>query len=317
MIFSFKLAMEIAKKSRPHIIYGYEIFGAFPAYMLSRILRTPLVLRFQGTILYPHLGKKSLLPLFHHVLAFKVPADHIIIDNDGTYGDLVARSLKVPEKRIKLWMLGVDKAMYPTVNPLVLKEKLGLPKNAKVIMSICRLADWKRVDRLIKAVPHMVEKRKDAFIVIVGEGSEKARLKNLAYKLKISKYVKFIGHIPYRDIPNYLAIADVFVTLQDLTCLSANTLEAMVCGKCIIALNSGNTRHVIKNNQNGILLNYSELHLLPHFLLELLADEKQRTLLANNAKRYAINNFWTWEERVEAEIKLFKKLTRERTRGTL
>lgn len=115
MILSFKEALKVAKKNRPDIVYGYEIYGALPAYVLSRLFRIPLILRFQGTILYPHLGKKSLFLLFHHVLAFKLPADFLIITDDGTYGDLVAKYLKTPEKKVKLWMNGVEKDMRPTV----------------------------------------------------------------------------------------------------------------------------------------------------------------------------------------------------------
>jgi len=308
MIYSFKLAVEIAKKSRPHIIYGYEIFGAFPAYMLSRILRTPLVLRFQGTILYPHLGKKSLLPFFHHVFAFKIPADFLIITNDGTYGNLVAGCLKIPEKKIKFWMNGIDKYMHPTANVLLLKEKLGLPKTAKVVISICRLAGWKGVHRLIEAVPYVIKKRKDVFFVIVGDGSEKVRLKDLADKLSISDYVKFVGQIPHKDLPNYFAIGDVYVTLQDLSCLSASLMEAMVCGKCVVALNTGDTGKVLKNDENGILLNYSQLKFLPDVLLRLLEEDECRAELGRKAEEFALKNFWTWDERANEEIKLVEEL---------
>jgi glycosyltransferase involved in cell wall biosynthesis len=308
MVFSFGKALKIAKKTRPDIIYGYEIFGALPAYFLSRIFRTPLITRFQGAILYPHLGKKSLLLFFHHILAFKVPADFLIIDNDGTYGDQVARCLRVPGKRIKFWMLGVNKDMHPTINSLILKERLGLYQNAKIILSIGRLASWKRVDRLIEAVPHVVEKRKDVFFVIAGEGSEKAKLKHLARKLNVSNHVDFVGHVSYENIPNFLAIADIFVTLQDLTCLSANLMEAMAYGKCVLALDAGDVKKVLKNGENGVLLEYSQLKLLPKVLLELTGNDAYRTKLGRKAKDYAAKNFWTWDERADKEISLVEEL---------
>ena len=129
--------------------------------------------------------------------------------------------------------------------------------------------------------------------------------------LSVSKYVRFIGHVLHENIRKYYAIADIYVTLQDISCLSASLLEAMICGDCIIALNTGDTRQVIKNNQNGILLNYSELNSLPSVLLELLNNEKYRRMLANNAKKFAINKVWTWEKRADAEIKLVERLIQE------
>ncbi len=308
MVFSFRKTLEIAKKTRPDIIYGYEIFGALPAYFLSRIFRTPLITRFQGTVLYPHLGKKSLFLLFNQILAFKVPADFIIITDDGTHGDLVAKSLKVSEKKVKFWMNGLDKDMHPTVDLLALKEKLGLPAAAKVIISVCRLAGWKGVHRLIETVPGVVEKRKDVFFVIVGEGSERDRLKLLANGLSISNHVKFVGHVPHEDLPNYLGIADIYVTLQDLSCLSASLVEAMVCGKCVVALNTGGIKKILKNGKNGVLLELSQLKSLSDVLLALLENENYRVELGRKAKEYAMKNFCTWDERASLEMKLVEEL---------
>lgn len=191
---------------------------------------------------------------------------------------------------------------------MALKEKLGLSTTDRVIISLCRLADWKGLHRLIEAVPYVVRKRKDVFFVIMGEGSERDRLEHLANKLNISNYVKFVGHILHEDVPNYLAIADVYVTLQDLSCLSASLMEAMICGKCVVALNSGGTSKVLKNGENGMLLNYSQLRFLPKVLLHLLEEDERRVELGRKAKEYAMKNLWTWDERANEEIRLVKEL---------
>ena len=308
MILSFKKALQIAKKNKPDVVYGYEIFGALPGYVLSKLLRVPLILRFQGTILYPHLGKKSILPFFVHVVAFKIPADLIVITNDGTRGDLVAKYLRVPERRIRFWFNGLSNMSRQTIDSSLLKNKLALPSNAQIVMSICRLEDWKGVHRLIEAAPDVVEKRKGVFFVIVGDGSEKERLKDLANRLKVADHVIFADHVSHTDIFSYLSIADVYVTLQDLSCLSASLMDAMICGRCIVALNTGDTQKVLKNQKNGVLLEFSQLKLLPVVLLELLENDAYRVELGRKAKEYALRNFWTWDERANKEIRLVEEL---------
>ena len=309
MILSLKKAFQIAKKNKPDVVYGYEIYGALPGYVLSKLLRVPLILRFQGTILYPHLGKKSILPLFVHVLAFKIPADFLIITNDGTQGDVVAKCLRVPEKRIKFWFNGVNKMPTQTTTSSLLKSKLALSSSAQVVMSVCRLAGWKGVHRLIEAAPYVLKRRKDVFFVIVGDGEEKRRLMRLANSLNVADHVIFAGHVPHNDIPSYLSIADVYVTLQDLSCLSASLMDAMICGRCIVALNTGGTRKVLKNGKNGILLELSQLKFLPEVLLDLLERDEYRVELERKAKEYAMRNFWTWAERAGAEMMLVEELS--------
>ena len=44
-------------------------------------------------------------------------------------------------------------------------------------------------------------------------------------------------------------------------------LEAMMAGKCIVTLNNGDTSQFIKNNENGILLEYDQLSKLPEVII--------------------------------------------------
>lgn len=308
-VFSFGKGLKIALQKRPTVIYGYEVYGAPPAFFLSRLLRLPLILRFQGTILYPRLGSSSLIPFFYHVFAFKIPANFLVITDDGTQGDLVAKSLRIPEKKVRFWMNGVDKNVHPTVSPQDLKMSLEVPETSKIIISVCRLAGWKGVDRLIEAVPGVVDKRKDVFFVLVGEGSERNYLERLAEKLGVTDHVRFVGHVPHRDVPSYLAIADVYVTMQDLSCLSASLFEAMASGKCIVALNTGGTGKILRNRVNSVLLEPSQLSVLPEVLLDLLEKEEYRRKLERKVKEYAMQKFWTWDERANAEMRMLEELS--------
>ncbi len=309
LFLSLRKAIAIAKENRPSAIYGYEVFGAVPAYIISKIFRIPLILRFQGSILYPYLGKFSLfLHYFYHVVAFRTPANAVIITEDGTYGESVAKYLGVQENKIRLWLNGVDKGLCIDIDSALAKQRLGLPKSAKIVLSLCRLTTIKSVHRLINAIPKIVENRDDVFFVIVGEGSEKVKLHRLVDSLKVPEYVRFVGRIPHADVPSYLAAADIFVALYDLSCLSATVMEAMRCGKCVVALDSGGTRRILKNQQNAVLLKYSQLQNLPKVLNELLEDGDYRNELGARAREFALKHFCNWDERAAKEIKLVKEL---------
>jgi len=81
-----------------------------------------------------------------------------------------------------------------------------------------------------------------------------------------------------------------------------------MAGKYIITLNNGDTGKFVKNWENGVLLDYEDLPKLPEVIKRLLADEKLRERLGANARKFAEENFWSWEERMEAEIQAVEEL---------
>jgi len=83
--------------------------------------------------------------------------------------------------------------------------------------------------------------------------------------------------------------------------LSLSTLE-------VVALNSGDTGKIFKNEENGVLLDYSQLKSLPDVLLRLLEEDECSVELGRKAKEFALKNFWTWDERANEEIELVDKL---------
>lgn len=301
-----KKALEIAKKIKPDIVYSHEIFGVLPAYIIRVIYRIPYIVSLQGTVLYPHLGRMSQFIHFYHILAFKLPMDSLIMMDDGTRGDVVAKYYGVNNNKIKFWMNGIDKSV-PDEQILSLRKELEIPDNYKIIISVCRLERWKGVHRLIHAVPNII-RIIDVMFIIIGDGSEYKKLIQLSIKLDVTKYVKFLGHITHDNVFDYLSMSDIYVTMQDLSCLSQSLLEAMISGKCIVSLNSGNIKRLLKNGKNAILINQSNIDDLSNVLLNLLDDDQYRMLLGNNAKDYAEKELETWDIRVKKEVELVNEL---------
>ena len=293
---------------RPDVIYGYKT-GWFTAYTVGRLYKVPNITRLFGTLLYTSLSsprdlfaRGQCLELF----AFKLPCKYLIITNDGTRGDEVARRLKVPHERVIYWMDGADFLYSVNIDAKKLRERMGIPQKAHVIVSVCRLTRWKRVDRLIQAVPAIAQVHNNIRVLIVGEGEERGNLERLRDELGVTKFVEFLGAVTHKDVERYLRIADIFVCLYDFSNLSNSTLEAMSCGVCTVALNSGATRQIIKNKENGILISYNDLGKLPAIIIRLLDDEDLRKRLGNKAKQYALENFKSWEERVAMEVDLIE-----------
>jgi len=229
--------------------------------------------------------------------------------NDGSQGDKILRALKINMEKVKFWVNGVDKTLFdPTFDKNKFKQSLSMGKDTKILLAVSRLVKWKRVDRIIKAMPVVVRDYPDVKLLIIGDGSERKNLENLAKELKVESFVKFLGALPHNKLKNYYNLADLFISMYDISNVGNPLLEAMSCGKCIITLDVGDTSKFIQDGENGILLKMNQLDILPNIIVELLKNDKKRIELGENAKKFADENLWTWEERINAEISAVSNL---------
>jgi glycosyltransferase involved in cell wall biosynthesis len=110
--------------------------------------------------------------------------------------------------------------------------------------------------------------------------------------------------------------ADVFVSVSDFSNVSNALLEAMICGKCIVALDTGDTGELIQHDWTGKLIKAeSEEEIvtkLSKAIIAVLEDDRLMTRLGENARIYAQEHFQTWEERIMMEIKLVEELIGKR-----
>ena len=296
------------------IIYCHTAVCAPAAFLAGKIYRIPVIVRLYGTFLYPCLGSwKKMFLNFQEVIGFKLPVTQLIIGNDGTKGDKVAIKLGIPRERIKFWRNGVDKHIYKKeFNTEKFRESLNINSENKVVLAVSRLVRWKRLDRLVKAIPNIVSQYSKAIFIIVGDGPERETLEKLAQELGVIDYIRFIGAVTHDKVVEFINAADIFVSVNDISNISNGLIEAMTCGKCIVALDTGDTSELIKQNKTGKLVKSENENMIPGELsktiLDVLKNEDLCLQISYNARTYAQNYFQTWDDRIEMEIQLLEEL---------
>ena len=298
------------------LIYAYEVHAVLAARLLRRRgFRLPLVTRYQGTVMHPALTDRLLFyRRYEEALALKTPADLHIMTDDGTQGaEVLARLNPASKGRVRFWRNGLDldRLRPATAEPhAAARRDLAIPDDAFVMLTASRLATWKRVDRAIRALPKVRSWTPNAMLVIVGDGEERARLEALARTLGVEASVRLVGAVPQADVMRYMYAADVFLAIADLSNVGNPLLEAMACGMCIVAVNAGDTRDLIIDNKTGRLVDSSNRSgvvktledRLAELLVTLAGDAPQRARLAAGAASYAGEHFWTWDQRMAAEV---------------
>jgi glycosyltransferase involved in cell wall biosynthesis len=307
-------AERLIARQRYDLLYGYEVHGVLAQRLLRRKHKLPLVARFQGTVMRPHLDQPwSLARKLEEVLALKTAAELYIMTDDGSQGDEVLQRLNPASwGKTRFWRNGLDLAGFQPPSPqatAAARKRLGLAKEDFVLVTTSRLARWKRVDRAIDALASLRARGVPARLLIVGDGEERASLQAQARGL--GEAVGFVGAVPQGDVQRYLAAADVFLSLSELSNVGNPLLEAMLAGRCVLTLDEGDTRELIRADETGVLLPNGDAAAIADALTDLAADPARRKRLAGAARAFAEREFWSWDQRLDAEIDAVEALLPE------
>jgi len=298
------------RQGRPLVIYAMSSLTIPAGVCCGWLLRRPTIGALFGTFLYPHLGSlRGRLNLFEEVIAFKSPVDRLLIVNDGTRGDDVARALGVPNSRVRFWMHGLDLESCRAAKEADGRGELDLPSDVPVVVWASRLASWKRVDRMLLAAPTVLAAHPNTVFAISGDGPERQELERLSRKLSIEHAVRFMGGLA-RDVNlRLIAAADVFVSLYDYSCVGVALLEALGCGVAVVVADTGATRDFVEDGVNGVVVTPGSASETASAIIALISDPTMRARLGDNARRLAEERFLTPEQRSSLELETIAELT--------
>ncbi len=312
-IIAAQRAEEVLGSKTIDLLYAYEVHGALAARLICRRHKLPTVCRFQGTVMYPTLDKPlARARRYEEVLALRTPADLYIMTNDGTRGDeVLARLNPQSQGRVRFWRNGLDTERLKPATPretAAAREELGIPGDRFLMMTACVLLPWKHVDRAVRALALARRDLPQAQLIVLGDGEERANLEKLARELGVADSVRFEGAVPQADVLRYLWAADTFLSLNDLSNVGNPLLEAMACGKPIVTIDNGATGDLIRDGETGLLLPSGDPQRVAESVLRLARERALRQRVGKGARTYATANFWTWEQRLDAEIAEVERL---------
>jgi len=105
-----------------------------------------------------------------------------------------------------------DPARYPRTgaDAREMRRRYRIPADAPVIVFVGSFRMWHGAAEAIRAFRVVQEQIADAYLLLVGDGPERATLEQ-SVRDHPADTIVFTGAVPYRDVPRYLAIADVAV----------------------------------------------------------------------------------------------------------
>lgn len=232
--------------------------------------------------------------------------DKIITDSDAAKY-FTAKQEGIPvEKFLTMYAPSfVDKSRGK--NPDLIRKELGLPKDAKIILTISRLVTEKGHKYLIDAAKLVLKEFSNTYFLIVGWGPLEESLKLKVKSEKLEDRVLFPGlFLGKSDIENILPVADIFVDPSTRTDMPFAIMEALSFGKPVVSTTIGDIPIFVKNNETGFVVPPANPAELADKILMLLRDGAARERMgkagAEMVKPYTLENY---EQTFEDLIKLY------------
>lgn len=161
-------------------------------------------------------------------------------------------------------------------------ERLGIPLNQRLILSIGRLWHQKGYKDLIWSAEMLRILRNDVCYVVLGEGPERERLEAYRDNVRAAASVHFVGH--RSDAMQILPHADLLWNGSLYEGQSNVILEAMQAGVLVMATDIPGNRDLIENEKTGILFRVGDIDRLMRISNQLLDDTQQRNCLIQAAR---------------------------------
>jgi glycosyltransferase involved in cell wall biosynthesis len=174
---------------------------------------------------------------------------------------------------------GVDLQRYNHQQPCcTLHEDYSIPEASPIVGVVARLEAEKGHRTLVDAWPLVLAAYPDAWLLIVGEGSERNSLEAQAASLGVAHRVVFSGR--REDVPAVTAALDVAVLPSYREAQGLSVLEAMALSRPVIASNVGGIPEMIEDGVSGLLVPPGDCDALAGAIVRLLSDHPYADMIA-------------------------------------
>ncbi len=262
-ISDIKKYTEIFRSLRPHIVNTHACLSArIAAYLCS----VPVKLCTRHCIFSPSLHERIFLRF-----------SSLFCDRFIAVAECVKKQLAdmgVPKHKISVVINGARPLTRLLADDRVkIKKALDIPEGATVLIMCARLEKYKDHACLFRALRILNEKGERVVALVVGEGSEKERLKDMAVNLKIQKNIRLLGFC--QDVAPYYNIADININCSVGTETSSLALsEGMSLGLPAIVSDFGGNPYMVRDGKNGFVFRQGDARELADAVCMLIHDRE-------------------------------------------
>ena len=169
------------------------------------------------------------------------------------------------------------------------KSDFEFSKNDIIIGSVSRFDEPKNNINLINIAIEIVKENSNIHFIFIGNGSKLETAKRIVKENGFEKRILLPGW--KNDIPDWLALFDIFILYSKWEGLSLSILEAMSAGKPIIASKIKGNNELVIDGKNGFLVEIGKHKILKEKIVWLANHKRERKKMGLESKKLVQEEF--------------------------
>ncbi|PTX62544.1 hypothetical protein C8P63_105139 [Melghirimyces profundicolus] len=300
---------DLKKRFSFDLIHCHTIYpDGYAGTLLKKIFRVPVVTTIHGSDirLYPFRNKGVLERTESALRA----SDHIVTVSEQLKRDTQKIVAGVEATTI---YNGFDPQRFYPRSRKESRERLNLPLNGKSILFVGNLYKVKGLEYLLEAFNQLAVQHPDVRLHLVGDGPLRSKLVKRVREYGWEDQVLFAGRKPPEDIPWWINSSDAVVLSSLSEGLPSILLEAMGCGKPVVATDVGGISEILQHRKTGFLVEPKNSEELARYLSILLMDN-EGLAFDMGERAYSESGSYTWQRNAERMMELYETLLNGRKR---
>ena len=242
-------------------------------------------------------GERSLL---HHALAriagfLYRRADRIVVVTSA-FKDYLIHHWRVPALKIDIVENGVETDLFAPDSVAAAGRRKELNAESRFLVSyIGTLGMAHGLETLLDAAATLQSKAPHVLFLLVGEGSEKERIKSLAQSRGLAN-VRFLDQQPREKIPSFISASNLCLVLLKKTdvfktVIPTKMLEYMSCARPVILGVEGQARQILEDAGAGLAIEPENAAAIAAAIIQLDHNRELAKTLGEQGRSYILQNF--------------------------
>lgn len=203
---------------------------------------------------------------------------------------------------VKVISNGFNDKIFRPMNSEECRKNLNLPINKKIILTAGNLVEVKGHKYLIEAMREVINHKKNVLCIIIGSGKLKNKMENQISKCGLKDYIKLVGWEQHSKIPIWMNACDLFVLPSLRESFGVVQIEAMSCGKPVVATCNGGSEEIIISDNYGFLIPPGNSKELGKSILRSLDKTWDENKIRSYAEQFA------WDKIINEIIDIYERI---------
>jgi glycosyltransferase involved in cell wall biosynthesis len=273
--FDWQAGLRLARclhRERADLLHAHQYTPFFYSSLARLLYRRPGILFTEHGRHHPDYPRRKRMLVNRWLLKHR---DRVVGVGEAVRQALIGNE-GIPPERVGVIYNGIDTTAFANgvTDRWAVRKELGAQEHSLVILQVARLDYLKDHATAVRTLERVLRQRPDALLVLVGEGPEYAKVRELVRQRGLESSVRFLGL--RNDVARLLRAADLFLLTSISEGIPLTLIEAMAAGLPVVTTRVGGVPEVVEEALTGCLTPAGDDALLAEKILHLAADRSLR-----------------------------------------